>query len=311
MKSKILLAINKIHIHRMTLKTRKKRNRNRNRNNKTRKRICSLSPYHLEEPFYQHVIEIQNSIRKFSDVQICLAKKEQSEYLRPMVHLHIYNDTRKTPVYLLGGMGPLSDVQFLKHLKKLIKNTTYNIHLFSLPPPRSVFQFHKIYCYTKMLRYIQTCVNQERSSLFLLSNSAHLYRHYLDFFHVHTFDMIPSITKSILSHTGPFLVLSTHHDVYTEISNTIHIDSRQTQIILESVHELKENRYNHTKNPLLNMILAILKPYTDAHIVLACTELSIWYELNRHKIPKWHMVHDTSNMMSRLIFEHIQKKKKR
>lgn len=288
----------------MTLKNKKKRS------NKTRKRSCSLSSYNIKEPFYQHVIEIKNSIRKFRDLQICLAKKERIEYLRPMVHLHLYNSTSQKTVYLLGGMGPLSDVQFLKHLKKMMKNTTYNIHLFSLPPPRSIFQFRKIYSYTKMLRYIQTCVNQEHSYLFLLSNSAHLYRHYLDFFHLNTYDMIPSITKSILSYNGPFLVLSTNDNIYTQISNSIHVDSRQTQIILESVRQLKENRYNHTKNPLLKMILAILQSYTDAHIVLACTELSIWYELNRHNIPKHYTVHDTSKMMSKLIFEHIEKNKK-
>jgi aspartate/glutamate racemase len=272
--------------------------------NKTRKRKCLLSQYGVRNALYY---QVTNNIRKFRDLQLCLAKKENSEYQRPMVHLHIYNNLLQKPVYLLGGMGPLSDVQFLTHLKKMLKNTTFNIHLFSLPPPRSIFHFRKIYYYTKMIRHIQTYIIPRNSCVYLLSNSAHLYRYYLNLLNLNTYNMLPSITNMIQTHSGPFLILSTHNDIYTDISNSIQIDTKQKHIILECVNEIKENRYNYNKNPLLKMILSILQLYSQAHIVLACTELSIWYKYTNNKFLKQYIIHDTSFMMSKIIAERIQK----
>jgi len=293
-----------------TLKAKKKRNI------KTRK--CILSRYNIQQPLYDHIFEIDNDIRRFCELQISLAKKEKTEYLRPMVHLHIYNDTHQKPIYLLGGMGPLSDIHFLKHLKNMLgQSTKYNIRLFSLPPPRSIFHWRKIYSYSKMIQYIQTFIYQEQSRntcMFLLSNSAHLYRGYLSKLNINTFDMTPHITKYIQScnpnNNPTYLILSTNEKLYKDNLNKMHIDSKQTEIILNCVRKLKENRYNYKNNILLKTILAILKPRTNTHIILACTELSIWYMHNKNKIPKEYVVHDTSFIMSYLIVQHIKKIKR-
>lgn len=284
--------------------------------------------------WYKYVIKMTNNIARYQNLQNEIATKQQSEQLRPMIHFQAYNqlnddaDVHVKPVFLLGGMGPLADASIvstvLKQLQK--KKTRYNLHLFSLPPPRNVFAVSKMMYYSKYLKNINKCLKMhsiKNTCMFLLSNTAHLNRNILNTFNTHTFNLIPSIVQRIKSNHGSnmknkneYMILSTTrsqssqlYESWFEKDKLVSLDTDQQTMVQNSIQLLKENKYNYQNDVLLHMIQEITKSKLQSsfQLILACTELSLWCKKSKiYQIPSTTVnIHDTANIMSDIIVDYI------
>lgn len=274
--------------------------------------------------WYNQSIFVNNNVSKYVALHTHIAKVQPVEYLRPLIHLHVYSKINPSKsVYLVGGMGPLSDSHFIYQLYKKIKNTSlYDIHLFSIPPPRSLLQIKKLYSYVSQLRLIKDCIQHvhKNQEVFLISNAAHTYRHILSSLFLPIFNMIPDIhhkLKEITFHSPKntkFLILSTTqvsvHKMYSNmfpLEDIIELSSSQVIKIQFYIDQIKQNRYNYKINPIHTFIQSIVSTYRCYHIhaILACTELSIWYYNMRKKLSNTYMITDISCMMQEIILEHM------
>lgn len=282
--------------------------------------------------WYNQSIFVNNNVHKYVELQTNIAELQPMEYLRPFVYLHVYssrncrrvNVRQQKSVCLLGGMGPLSDSHFISQLYATIKKSQiYDIHLFSIPPPRSLLHVQKLYYYVNQLRLMRMCIQHIPSiqDIFLISNTAHIYRPILSSLFVSTFNMIPAVQrrlheKTIHSHTHTkFLILSTKEvsvrKLYSNVctvKDTLELSSNQVKKIQLYIDQIKQNQYNYKIDPILTFIKGIVRKYNCYHIhtILACTELSIWYHKIRKKIPNSYVVTDVSSIMQDIILSHIQ-----
>lgn len=283
--------------------------------------------------WYKYVIKMTNNITRYQHLQNEIATRQRLEQLRPMVHFQAYNyfsdnKVNVEPVFLLGGMGPLADASIvstiLKELQK--KRVRYNVHLFSLPPPRNAFAVSKLISYNKYLKNIKQCLSlhgKKNTCMFLLSNTAHLNRNILATLNTHTFNLIPSIIQRIKSNHGSngknkivYMILSTTRSQSSQLyeswfqkDQVFTLNTDQQAIVQKSIKLLKENKYMYQNDVLLCMIQEIAKSnvHSSFQLILACTELSLWCKKsNLSQIPSTTMnIHDTADIMSDIIVDYI------
>lgn len=290
----------------------------------------------LRDPttWYYKSVFVNNNVSQYVALQKHIAQVQPIEEKRPMVYLHVYSKQHSSnsiqpTIYLLGGMGPLSDSHFISQLYKKIKRVfkTYNIHLFSIPPPRSLLSFQKIYSYTSQLQWVRECIQSicKNQEIFLISNAAHTYRHILSSFYLPTFNMIPHLQHNIekmirqSSKNTKFLILSTKHvylqNMYSKmfpLNAIIELSSSQVIKIQMSIDQIKQNCYNYNINPIQTFIQSMVNKYKVYHIhaILACTELSIWYNTQKKSSGNYnnYKIIDISSIMQDIIVDNIHNK---
>lgn len=280
--------------------------------------------------WYKYVIKMTNNISRYQNLQNEIATKQGSEQLRPMIHFqahNMFNDKyhlHVEPVFLLGGMGPLADASIVSNvLKRLkMKKISYDIHLFSLPPPRNIFAVSKMLTYNKYLKNIKQCLkihSRKNTCMFLLSNTAHLNRNILASLNTHTFNLIPSIVQRIKSNTGSnsknhYLILSTTksnsnelYELWFKKNEMLSLDTHQQATVQSSIQLLKENKYDYKNDVLLHTIqeIANSKLHSSFQLILACTELSLWCKKTNISPIKSLNIHDTADIMSDIIVDYI------
>lgn len=242
-------------------------------------------------------------IDHYVELQRALAKRFPLESSRPNIYLTIKGSRAPSEGVLgiLGGVGPLSDADMLKHAFDELENSDtptadIEIRLYSNPhPPRSFWDYFKFstwqYFFSSFFFLRQPDVDQ----YMVASNTAHLHYKLLDgiatspFYHG-----VNEISKAIdddTPETERVLVLGTTQaykgKLYPKSLAALGLDiltpSLQIQTQLqEAIDAVKEGRLEEARKSLLALIKELanldrLNPNTRplTHLLLGCTELPL------------------------------------